>query len=128
MIIIVLPIKLTEGIIIMAEKKKAAIKETQTQTQIIGHIAEQVSLTRKQVGTIFQAVAELASRHISKNGSGEFKIPHLGIKIMRKTKPATKKRKGINPATGAAIEIAAKPKRDVVKLVALKALKDVLEK
>lgn len=112
----------------MAEKKKPAIKETQTQSQVIAHLAEQLSLTRKQVGAIFEATAELVSRHITKNGSGEFKIPHLGIKIVRKVKPATKKRKGVNPATGEPIEIAAKPKRDVVKLVALKALKNVLEK
>lgn len=112
----------------MAEKKKPAIKETQTQSQIIAHIAEQLSLTRKQVTAVFETTAELVSRHISKNGSGEFKLPHLGIKIIRKTKPATKKRKGVNPATGEPIEIAAKPKRDVVKLAALKALKDVLEK
>lgn len=110
----------------MAEKKKTVIKETQTQSQIIAHLAEELEFTRKQVAAVFEATAELVRRHISKNGSGEFKLPHLGIKIMRKTKLATKKRKGVNPATGESIEIAAKPKREVVKLSALKALKDVL--
>lgn len=110
----------------MSEKKKLAIKEPQTQSQIIAHIAEQLSLTRKQVTAVFEATAELITRHIVKNGSGEFKLPHLGIKITRKTKPATKKRNGVNPATGAPIEIGAKPERDVVKLVALKALKDTV--
>lgn len=111
----------------MSEKKKMAIKESQTQTQIIAHLAEEVALTKKQVTAVFEATADLVRRHITKNGSGEFKIPHLGIKIMRKVKPATKKRKGINPATGEAIEIAAKPKREVVKVGALKALKSILE-
>lgn len=110
----------------MSEKKKTAIKENQTQSQIIAHLAEEVSLTKKQITAVFEATSSLIARHINKNGSGEFKLPHLGIKITRKTKPATKKRKGVNPATGEAIEIAAKPKRDVVKVTALKALKDVL--
>jgi len=114
--------------IYMAEKKKTAIKDSQTQSQIIAHIAEEIELPRKQVTAVFESASGLISRHIMKNGSGEFKIPHLGIKVSRKTKPATKKRKGINPATGETIEIAAKPKRDVVKVTALKALKSILEK
>lgn len=112
----------------MTEKKKTAIKERQTQTQIIAHIAEEAKLTKKQIAAVFEATAELISLHITKNGSGECKLPYLGIKISRKTKPATKKRNGVNPATGAPIEIAAKPKRDVVKVTALRALKAILEK
>lgn len=111
----------------MAEKKQTALKETQTQSQIISHLAEEAGLTKKQITAVFEATRALLNRHIIKNGSGEFKVPYLGIKVMRKTKPATKKRKGVNPATGVPIEIAAKPKRDVVKISALKALKDVLE-
>lgn len=51
----------------------------------------------------------------------------MGVKLNRKTKPATKKRMGRNPATGEAMEIAAKPKRDVVKAIPLKALKELIE-
>ena len=63
-----------------------------------------------------------------KKGSGEFKIPYMGIKVNRKEKPATKKRMGRNPATGEEMEIAAKPKRQVVKAMPLKAIKDLLDK
>jgi DNA-binding protein HU-beta len=45
---------------------------------------------------------------------------------VRKTKPATKAREGRNPMTGETIKIAAKPKRDVIKVRPLKALKEVI--
>ena len=111
----------------MAEKKLKAIADKVTQTQIISQVAESTGLTRKQIVAVFEATSELSHRHIMQRGSGEFKVPYIGIKIVRKTKPATKKRDGINPATGAKIVIPAKPKREVVKVVALKALKAVLE-
>ena len=67
-------------------------------------------------------------RHIMKRGSGEFKVPFMGVKVNRKTKPATKKRMGRNPATGEEMIIAAKPKRDVVKAMPLKVMKELIEK
>lgn len=113
---------------IMVEKKLRAIKEKQTQTQIIASISEDTGLTKQEVKSVLESMAELSHRHIKKRGSGEFKIPYMGIKINRKTKPATKKRKGRNPATGEEVMIAAKPKRDVVKATPLKAIKELLEK
>jgi nucleoid DNA-binding protein len=41
-------------------------------------------------------------------------------------KPATKERKGINPFTGQETTFAAKPARNVIKIRALKALKDMV--
>ena len=60
------------------------------------------------------------------SGSGEFAIPEMAVKIVRKTKPASKAREGRNPLTGETIKIAAKPKRDVIKVRPLKSLKDVI--
>ena len=71
-------------------------------------------------------MATIVQGHIMKRGSGEFRVPELALKINRKTKPATKKRKGRNPSTGEEIMIPAKPKREVVKVTALKALKDII--
>jgi nucleoid DNA-binding protein len=48
------------------------------------------------------------------------------VKIRKVKKPRTKARMGRNPATGEAIKIAAKPATTVVKVSALKALKDKL--
>lgn len=108
--------------------KLKAIKDKQTQTQIIAHISEETGLQKKDVKAVLESMGELSHRHIMKRGSGEFKVPFVGVKINRKTKPATKKRMGRNPATGEEMVIAAKPKRDVVKATALKALKELLEK
>jgi len=106
--------------------KLTAIRDKQTKTQIVRQIAEETELTSKQVQAVFAVAAELAERHLIKRGSGEFKVPELGVKITRKVKPATKKRLGRNPATGEEIMIAAKPKREVIKVTALKSLKEVL--
>ena len=110
----------------MSEKKLKAIKDKQTQTQIIADIAEQLSMSKQDVKLVLEALGNQAMRHIMKRGSGEFKVPFMGVKINRKTKPATKKRMGRNPATGEEMVITAKPKRDVVKAIPLKVLKDLI--
>jgi nucleoid DNA-binding protein len=63
---------------------------------------------------------------VQRRGSGEFSIPETGVKIRRIKKPARKSRMGRNPATGETIKIAAKPATTVVKVTALKALKEML--
>ena len=103
-----------------------AIPEKQTKAQILKAIAEHTGLTLKQVKTVFMMAGHLAKCHIVKRGSGEFAIPEMAIKVVRKTKPATKQRQGRNPMTGETIMIAAKPKRDVIKVRPLKSLKEVI--
>ena len=110
----------------MTEKKLKAIKDKQTQTQIIASIAEDSGVSKKEVQAVLESLGEHAQRHIMKRGSGEFKIPYMGVKVNRKTKPATKKRMGRNPATGEEMVIAAKPKRDVVKAMPLKLMKELI--
>ena len=65
---------------------------------------------------------------MKKRGSGEFTIPDTGVKIRRVKKPARKARMGRNPATGEPMKIAAKPASTVVRVTALKALKDTIGK
>ena len=118
----------------VAAKKKAAapvvrqksITARQTKTQIIQAISEETDLTRKQVSAVFESLGSLIQRHMQRRGSGEFSIPETGVKIRRVRKPARKARMGRNPATGEAIKIAAKPASTVIKVSALKALKDTL--
>jgi nucleoid DNA-binding protein len=81
---------------------------------------------RKQVEAVFGSLAGLIRGHMQKRGSGEFTVPEIGVKIVRARKPATKARKGRNPATGEEITIPAKPAHDVVRLSALKVLKDTV--
>jgi len=103
-----------------------SIGTRQTKLQILQAIAEETDLSRKQVADVFSALGTLVQRHVQRRGSGEFSIPETGVKIRRVKKPARKSRMGRNPATGETIKIAAKPATTVVKVTALKALKEML--
>ncbi len=109
-----------------APAKPKAITTKQTKTQILQAISEDTGLTRKQVGEVFSSLGGLIERHMKRRGSGEFTIPETGVKIRRVVKPARKARMGRNPATGESIKIAAKKASTVIKVGALKALKDTL--
>ena len=109
-----------------AAKPVKAIAAKQTKTQIITNISEQTGLTRKNVSDVFAALGDLVEGHMKKRGSGEFTIPETGVKIRRVKKPARKARMGRNPATGEPMKIAAKPAQTVVRVTALKALKDTV--
>jgi nucleoid DNA-binding protein len=106
--------------------KPKSIGTRQTKMQILQTIADESGLSRKQIGDVFNSLGNLVQRHMQRRGSGEFSIPETGVKIRRVRKPARKARMGRNPATGETIKIAAKPASTVIKVVALKALKDTL--
>lgn len=112
-----------------AAKKPApikAFKDAPTKTEVMNIISEQTALTRKQVISVFESLSEIIGACIKKNAAGEFTVPSLmKIKIVRK--PATKARKGINPFTGEETMFQAKPARNVVKIKALKKLKEMAE-
>ncbi len=110
-----------------APKRLPAIGKKQTKSEVINAIAEETGLSKKQVASVFSSLGDLITRHIKKRGSGEFTIPDTGVKIRRVKKPARKSRMGRNPATGEPMKIPAKPATTTVKVVALKALKDVVK-
>ena len=101
-----------------------AITTKQTKTQIIAALAESTGLSKKDIGNVFAGLGDMIEAHMKRRGSGEFTIPDTGVKIRRVKKPACKARMGRNPATGEARKIAAKPASTVVRVTALKALKD----
>jgi len=105
---------------------KKAIAEKQTELQIIRAIAEETEMTLSDVKAVFESTNKLLQRHMKKGGSGEFKFPKMGIKVERKRRKATKARAGRNPLTGDEIKIAAKPACNVIKIKALKALKELV--
>jgi nucleoid DNA-binding protein len=109
-----------------AVKKLPAIGKKMTKADIVASIADSTGLTKKDVVAVFGSLGDLVTRHIKRNGSGEFQIPDTGVKITRVKKPARKARVGRNPATGEPLKIAAKPAHLGVKVVALKALQDTL--
>ncbi len=110
-------------------KKKAAKKTTnvkaRTKSQVFGDLAGSNDLSRKQVACIFDELGGMIKKDLGKRGPGTFTVPGLmKIKVVRK--PATKARKGTNPFTGEEMMFKAKPARNVVKILALKGLKDMV--
>jgi nucleoid DNA-binding protein len=102
----------------MATSAKPASK-----SEIIDGIANSTQLSRKQVKSVFEALSDQIKSAVGKKGPGVFAVPGL-MKIMVINKPATKARKGINPFTKQETMFKAKPARRVIKVRALKALKD----
>ena len=95
-----------------------------SKTDILNALAEATGQSRKEVGTLLDALEALIASNVSK-GPGVFNLPGL-LKIYVHTRPATKERTGRNPATGEEIKIAAKPAKKVVKVCALKKLKELI--
>ena len=110
-----------------AKKKVAAraVKKATTKAETYTYIAEKTGLTKRDVGAVFDAMGGLIRRDLRRTGPGVYTVPGLmKIKVVRK--PATKARKGVNPFTGEAMTFKAKPARNVIKVLALKALKDMV--
>ncbi|MCU1289344.1 MAG: bacterial nucleoid DNA-binding protein [Acidobacteria bacterium] len=88
-----------------------------TQTEIVNQLAETSGLKKTDVKGLFDALANLASDEVKKNG--EFTLPGFG-KLVKATRKA---REGRNPATGKPIKI---PAKTTVKFRLGKAMKDAV--
>jgi len=100
------------------------IKEPLTKSVMFSELAERTELSKKQITLVFDELQNLINGHVKRNAAGIFTLPGLlKIKVVRK--PATKSRKGINPFTGEPTIFKAKPARNVIKVQALKALKEM---
>jgi len=93
-----------------------------TRSATLSHIADSTGITKKDVSTVVDALKGVVEAHVK---AGKiFTLPGvLKVKVTRK--PATKARKGVNPFTGQEMMFKAKPARNVVKIQALKSLKDM---
>ena len=97
-----------------------------TKSQILTHIAKETGLTRKNVGLVFEALQGLAKAQLGKKGPGEFAILPGLVKARVRTKAAIPAGKWVNPFTKKEEIRKAKPARRIVRLTALKALKDAI--
>ncbi|MBI4053895.1 MAG: HU family DNA-binding protein [Candidatus Doudnabacteria bacterium] len=88
-----------------------------TKSEMLQHLAEKLSKTRKEVGEMLDALAAVAYEETKK--SGEFTIPGVG-KLVKKHRA---ERMGRNPATGEQIKI---PAKTVVKFRVAKAAKEAI--
>jgi len=105
---------------------KTAPPKAMTKTDIFRAISDETGLTRKEVGAVFDSMSGLMKKNLrGRNAPGVFTVPGL-MKIKTVSKPARKARKGINPFTGEETVFKAKPASKAVKILALKALKDMV--
>lgn len=96
-----------------------------TKTEIISALAETSDLTKQQVTSLLDGLANLIGKNLGDDGPGVFAIPGL-LKLSVVHKPATEEREGINPFTKEPTVFKAKPASKSVKLRPLKALKDMV--
>jgi nucleoid DNA-binding protein len=106
----------------MASKTGKSITKSET----FAKLSEATGLSRKQVASVFDELTKIIEHNLGKKGPGIFALPGLAkLKVVRK--PAVPARKGINPFTKQEQMFKAKPARNVVKAVPLKALKDMVK-
>ena len=77
-----------------------------TQTQLIAAVADRAELSKADAKRALTALDEVILAELS--NAQKVRIGGL-VQLTVRVKPATKKRKGRNPATGEEIDIAAKP-------------------
>jgi nucleoid DNA-binding protein len=94
-----------------------------TQTQLADAVAEKAGLSRKQAKEAITALEEVVLAEVGK--AEKVKIGNL-VQLTVRMKPASKARKGRNPATGEEITIAAKPASVDVRARALAKTKAAL--
>ena len=108
----------------MARVKKLTV--AMTKAQLFSDIAENTTLTRRQVADVFEALESVIERHVRKGAVGVCTIPGL-MKIKVVKKAAQRARKNVpNPfRPGETMDVKAKPASTSVKVLPLKKLKDM---
>ena len=98
-----------------------------TKSELLGAIADECDLTRRQVADVMEALSTQISKSLGRRGPGMFTLPGL-VKIEKKKVPARRARRGVpNPfKPGEMMDIAAKPASTKIKVRALKQLKDMI--
>lgn len=94
-----------------------------TKTEIFNTIAENTGLKKKEIADVFDALAGVIKSDLA--SAGAFNLPGL-LKIKSIHKPAVPEREGINPFTKERTIFKAKPARNVIKISALKNLKEMV--
>lgn len=103
--------------------KNFKVSKALTRSQQIAFIAEQTSLSKKDVAAVIECFEPMIASHL--RGPGQISLAGL-MKVVAVRKPATKARKGINPFTGEPTVFKAKPARNIVRIRALKKVKDLV--
>ncbi len=100
------------------------VSRVYTKGTLLTTISERTGLGRKEVGLVLNELTTIIEGHIKRGGPGKFTLPGV-LKMSIKNVPARKARKGINPFTGEPTIFKAKPASRKVRIIALKALKEM---
>ena len=104
----------------------ANTRKPPTKSEIYAKIVDDTGLARKDVAAVFDSLNGQIKKSLGgRGGPGMFSVPGL-LKMRVVKRPAKKARKGINPFTGEEMMFKAKPASKVVKISALKGLKDMV--
>ena len=108
----------------MSTKTKEKTIKPISKSEIANALSASTGLSKAQIISVFESLTDLVGKQLN-NGPGIFTFPGLlKIKVVRK--PAVPARTGINPFTKQETIFKAKPARNVVKLQALKPLKQLV--
>lgn len=94
-----------------------------TKTELLSELSTLTNLSKSELNNVFTALEEIVQKNIKKGNT--ITIPNL-CKIYVHKKAATSARTMKSPFTGEMIKINAKPAHNVVKVKAVKNLKDML--
>jgi nucleoid DNA-binding protein len=94
-----------------------------TKSDILNQIAKDTKLSRKQASAVMDSLGGCIRKSLRSNGV--FTVPGL-MKLKVIKKPATKEREGTNPFTGEKMVFKAKPASKKVRILPLKALKNMV--
>jgi nucleoid DNA-binding protein len=96
-----------------------------TKTEIVAALSDTTGLTKPQVNEFFEALTALIAKNLQDGGPEVFNVPGMmKVKVVRK--PAKPEREGIDPFTKEKRIFKAQPAKNVVKISALKKLKDLV--
>lgn len=102
------------------------VKDPLTKGGTIRAITDMTGVVKKDVTATLDALAKIVELHVKSRGPGKFVLPGL-LKIVVVKKPARPARKGVNPFTGEEMMFKAKPAYKVIKVRALKKLKEMVD-
>ena len=106
----------------MAQKKTEKKPSTLSKSALINAVVQEVGeISRKEVKTILETLADVAYKELKKTGI--FTVPGFA-KFRVVKKPATKAREGVNPFTKQPMTFAAKAASKSVRARAIKSIKD----
>ena len=96
---------------------------TMSKSELIQKIADEASLSKKDVKAVIESLATVGYKELKKTGT--FLLPGFAKFVVIK-KPATKERAGINPFTKEPTAFKAKPARKSLRVRPVKAAKDAV--